>query len=224
MVHLSARLPISENVKTRKPKLASGDKIVVDASGIGSPEFGSHSGIIKTAAPTEPIAKRATRSMVAFAVMGLTMLFLTYVVLATTVFVALRADGHTVGVMRNTFPVGQAPADAIVYVGSNSVEPTLLGRAKQAVFGVQAGSVVQIVAGPAGVMGTNKDGYITVNGQPTTYQGQVTRQTLIGDYVAICIAGACTPGDPVLVGESNIVGEVRGYLGLDGLTQVEGVR
>lgn len=211
-------------MKTRKPKLASGDKIVVDASGIGSPEFGSHSGIIKTAAPTEPIAKRATRSIVAFVVMGLTMLFLTYVVLATTVFVALRADGNTVGVMRSTFPVGQAPADAIVYVSSETIDHTLLGRAKQAVFGVPAGSVVQIVAGPAGNVATNKDGHITVNGQPSAYTADVTKQTLLGNYVAICVAGACTPGDPVLVGQGNIVGEARGYLGLNGLTKVDGVK
>jgi hypothetical protein len=211
-------------VKTRKPRLASGDKIVVDASGVGSPEFGSHSGIIKTAAPSEPIAKRATRSMIAFAVMGLTMLFLTYVVLATTVFVALRADGNTVGVMRNTFPVGQAPTDAIVYVSSETIDHTLLGRAKQAVFGVPAGSVVQIVAGPAGIIATNKDGRVVVNGNPTEYTADVTKQTLMGNYVAICVAGACTPGDPVLVGEANIVGEARGYLGLSGLTKVEGVK
>ena len=211
-------------MKTRKPKLASGEKVLVDASGIGSPEFGSHSGIIKTAAPSEPVVKRVTRSMVAFAVMGLTMLFLTYVVLATTVFVALRADNNTVGVMRNTFPVGQAPADALVYVSSANIDPTLLGRAKQAVFGVPAGSVVQIVAGPAGVIATNKAGFVTVNSHPTPYAAKVTTQTLLGNYVAICVAGACAPGEPVLVGESNIVGEVRGYLGLDGLKDVEGIQ
>lgn len=211
-------------MKTRKPRLASGEKIVVDTSGLGSPEFGSHSGVIKTSAPGEPVVRRATRSVIAFAIMGLTMLFFTYVVLATTVFVALRADNHTVGVLRNTFPVGQAPADAVVYVSSTTIDPTLLGRAKQAVFGVPAGSVVQIVAGPAGNIATNKDGYLTVNGKPTVYTAKVTKQTLIGQYVAICVAGACTPNEPVLVGESNIVGEVRGYLGPTGLSKVEDVR
>lgn len=211
-------------MKTRKPKLASGEKVVVDTSGLGSPEFGSHSGVVKTAAPSEPVARRATRSMIAFAIMGLTMLFFTYVVLATTVFVALRADNHTVGVLRNTFPVGQAPADAVVYVSSETIDPTLLGRAKQAVFGVPAGSVVQIVTGPAGAIATNKDGYLTVNGQPTAYTAKVDKQDLIGQYVAICVAGACTPNEPVLIGESNIVGEVRGYLGPSGLTKVKDVR
>lgn len=217
-------LPIDTHVKNRKPKLASGERIVVDTAGIGSPEFGSHSGIIKTSAPTEALPKRALRSMVTFAILGLTMLFLTYVVLATTVFVALRADNHTVGVLRNTFPVGAAPANAVVYGSSVPIDPTILGRAKQAVFGVPAGSVVQIVAGPHGEIATNKHGYVTVNGHPTDYKAKVTEQPLVRQYLAICIAGACEDQKPVLIGEASIVGEVRGYLGLSGVSTPEGIR
>lgn len=223
-VHRPARYADTDKVKARKPKLASGERLNVDRAGLGAPEHGAQSGIIRTGTNAEALPKRAVRSTLTFLALGIIMLFLTYVVLATTVFVALRSDNHTVGVLRNTFPVGQAPADAIVYVSNEPVGTTVLARAEQAILGVSAGSVVQIVVGPAGTIKTNKDGYVTLNGHPTPYEVEVDERTLVREYLAMCLSGACEPGQPVRVSQANIVGEVKGYLGLGTMTEPDGMR
>lgn len=205
-------------MRTRKPKLASGERVVVDVDGGGTPGLGSHSGVVSTGPNKDPLPRRALRSVVGFAVLGLVMVFLTYVVLATTVFVVMRADNHSVAVLRNTFPIGQAPANALVYASSAPTDQTLLGKVNQAVFGVPAGSVVKIVAGPDATVGTSPDGHITVNGQPTGYLGKVDQRDLARQYIAICVAGACRTGAAVIFDQGNIVGEVKGYVSLSGLS------
>lgn len=211
-------MPIRLTVRNRKPKLASGQRVTVDVNGSGTPGLGSQSGVITTSETKEALPRRALRSVIGFAILGLLMVFLTYVVLATTVFVVMRADSHNAAVLRNTFPVGQAPADVLVYASSAPADNTLIGKAEQAVFGVPAGSVVQIVAGPSATVSTDKTGHIVVDGNATRYVGAVDSKNLSRQYIAICIAGACKQGAAVMVEQSNIIGEVKGYLGLSGLT------
>lgn len=208
-------------MRTRKPRLASGDRVVVDVSTTGNPGLGSASGVVSTGARKEPLPRRATRTILGFGFLSLLMLFLTYVVLATTVFVVMSAEDERVGVLRNTFPIGSAPSGAIVYASSSPVDHSLLGKVEQAVLGVSAGSVVKIVAGPVGVVSTDKTGHITVNGKSTKYTGDVATKTLSREYIAICVAGACKDGAAVIIGQSNIVGEVKGYIGLTGMTDVK---
>lgn len=211
-------------MKNRKPQLASGRRVIVDVEGDGTPELGSQSGVVTTGPTGEALPKRALRSIVTFAILGFVMLLATYVVLATTVFVVMRADDHNVAVLRNTFPIGQAPADTIVYASSGDVDGTFAGRATQAVFGVPSGSVVQIVAGPVAAIGSTKDGHLTVNGKATEYEGQADPTDLSRQYVAICLSGACAEGEAVIIGQNSIVGEVRGYLALSGMTQPESAK
>lgn len=206
-------------MRTRKPKLASGEHVVVDVNGPGTAGLGSQSGVVTTKAKKEALPKRAVRSIAVFVILGCVMLFLTYVVLATTVFVVMRADSHNVAVLRNTFPVGAAPADTYVYASSVAVDSTLVGKADQAVFGVPAGSVVKIVAGPAATVWSNKAGLIVVDGTATQYIGKVDRQDLTRQYLALCVAGACEGGAAVVIEQDNIIGEAKGYLGFGGLTQ-----
>lgn len=184
----------------------------------GTPGLGAHTGVVTTARKGEPLPRRATRAVLGFLLLGVLMIACTYVVLATTVFVVMRADGHQVAVLRNTFPIGQAPADVIVYASSEPVDASVAGKAAEAVVGVPAGSVVQIVGGPFAEVATDKDGHITVNGARTDYRGQVSERSLAGEYVAICLAGACETDTAVIVGQNNLIGEVKGYLGLTGLT------
>jgi hypothetical protein len=212
-------MPIRVTVRNRKPKLASGQRVVVDVNGVGTPGLGSQSGVVSTGEKKEALPRRALRSVIGFAILGLLMLFLTYVVLATTVFVLMRADNHNAAVLRNTFPIGQAPADVLVYASSAPVDNTLMGKAEQAIFGVPAGSVVQIVAGPSATVSTNKSGHIVVDGTPTNYVGEVDSQDLSRQYIAICVSGACKDGAAVMVEQDNIIGEVKGYLGLSGMTK-----
>lgn len=216
-------MPISQPVKTRKPKLASGDRIVVDTNGGGSAGLGSQSGVISTRSTSEALPKRALRTVLGLILLGLGMVFLTYVVLATTVFVIMRADGHNVAVLRSTFPVGSAPANSLVYVSSSPADLSLTGKAEEAVFGVPTGSVVRIVAGPSGTVATDKNGHIAVNGTSTNYipVGKAFSRHLDHEYVAICITGACEQGAAVMVGENNIIGEVKGYLTTTGIAKPE---
>lgn len=213
-----ANVPISRRVRTRKPKLASGERIVIDVNGPGTAGLGSATGVVTTSATTEALPKRAARSMLTFIIVGLAMTFLTYVALATTVFVVMRAESHNVAVLRNTFPVGAAPADTYVYASSAAIDTSLLGKVEQAVLGVPAGSVVRIVAGPAATVWSEKNGKIVVDGTATDYVGKVDRQDLTRQYLAMCVAGACENGSAVVIAQDSIVGEAKGYLGLDGIS------
>jgi hypothetical protein len=208
-------------VRKRKPQLASGERLVVDTNGGVGAGLGSQSGVVNTGTKKEALPRRAIRSVVGFTVLGVVMLFLTYVVLATTVLVVLRADGQSVAVLRNTFPIGQAPADALVYASSAPADQTFAGKAEQAVLGVPSGSVVRIVAGPSAAVSTSKSGHIVVNGKVTKYRGSTDTKNLQRQYIAICVGGACQSGAAVIIGEANIIGEVKGYLSLNGLQETQ---
>lgn len=203
--------------KTRKPKLASGERITVRTD-TGSPGLGSATVVTTSAPKKEPLHRRATRQIIGLVVLVAMLLAATYVTLAITVVVVMHADNHNVLVLRNTFPVGAAPAGEVVYASSDPVDTKIMTKINQAVFGVPAGSVVKIVAGPSATIRTNQDGYIVADDKVTDYRGNVDARTLKREYVAICLAGACEDGAAVIVGQSNIVGGVKGYLGLTGLT------
>lgn len=203
-------------MKTARPRLASGERV---ADSEATPAFASAGPEIEAVHnPGARAAKHVSRSIAGFVAAGMLMLFLTYVVLSATVMVFMRADGETVAVLRNTFPVGQAPPGAVVYASSAPVDGSFTSKVEQAIGGVPAGSVVEIVAGPAAVISADVDGRIVADGQATDYSGVVADQSLDRAYIAICLAGSCTKDAAVIVGQDNIVGEVKGYLGFTGLT------
>lgn len=216
--HRCASRADNTNVRATRPRLDSGDRVTV-TDDVAVPGLGADGPeIVDPREGREPVLRQISRTTIALGVVGLGMLALTYVVLAATVMVFMRVEGNTVAVLRNTFPIGQAPSGAIVMVSSQATDDSLMGKAQQAALGVPAGSVVEIVAGPAAIIANDQEGRIVADGTVTEYRGTVVEQGLDRAYVAICITGACAPGDAVIVGQDNIVGEVKGYLGLTGIS------
>lgn len=212
--------PITADVsRTPKPKLSNRQRITIARSDRPAPGLGSQTPAITIGETKEPLLRRSVRTVIGAVIAVVALLFATYAVLAATVLVVLPASAHHVAVLRNTFPVGAAPQGAYVYASSEPVDTSVTGRINQAVFGVAAGSVVRIVAGPAVRVATDRDGYIVVDGHRTDYKGKVAPQYLNHAYVAICVSGACKAGAAVLVGQANIVGGVKGYVTLSGITQ-----
>lgn len=208
--------------KPPKARLSSGQRARVTDDG-RSPALAGTSGgaprVVRTGEIREALPLRLVRNIVGMIVLVAALILGIYAVLAVTVLVVLRSDSDNVLVLRGAFPVGQAPAGAFAYASSEPVDYSFMGKVTQATSGVPSGSVVQIVAGPAATISTNADGYIVVNGEATDFHGQVDSYSLTREYVALCVSGKCEPGSAVLIGQDNIVGEVKGYLSLDGFTQ-----
>jgi hypothetical protein len=128
-------------------------------------------------------------------------------------------------VVRNAYPLGQAPNGTIAYVQAGPSLDTLNDRINQTLGKVEGGAVVEIIAGPLSVVGSKGPGKpIVVNGKTTNRVGEVTRQRLQGEYLVICIEGACgTPGAPAIVPRENLIGRVAGVLSLNGKSPVPAV-
>lgn len=197
-----------------RPRLASGRRRLRQDHTVNAPKLAANAPIIHV--DRQPLWLRLSRAALGWGAVALVLTVAVYAVLAATVMVVMRAGDRHVVVLRNAYPVGQVPAGAYVYVSSAPVDYSHTGKLKQATVGVPAGSVVQIVAGPTGQVATDNNGYITVDGARTPYQGQVTPRRLARQYVAICIVGACEPGQAVLVGQDTVIGAAKGYLTLTG--------
>ena len=181
-------------------------------------EHGDPSQVIRTSSKKEALPRRIARNTIGILLCLGVLGFAIYTVLALTVLVVVRVDGQNAAVLRSAFPVGQAPSGAYAYVSTAPNDNSLVGKAKQATVGADAGSVVQIVAGPYNRISTDERGYIVSDGQATAYRGDVDDYALDGEYVAICVTGACDPGSAVLIGQHNIIGEVKGFVTLSGIT------
>lgn len=203
--------------RLRKPKLASGERVKIRDDS-GAPRLGTSNVVTIEAPKGEALPRRAFRSVFGLVALLAIVAAATYAALAATVVVVLDAEDNKALVLRNTFPVGGAPEGVIVYASVDEVPTDVGSKLTQAVSGVPAGSVVQIVAGPSASVYTNPEGFIVADGVVTEFTGQVTSRDLTHEYVALCLDGACRDDAAVIVGENNIVGEVKGYLGLDGLS------
>jgi hypothetical protein len=208
--------------KAPKARFSSGKRMRIDTNGrIPAPAgYGDTSRIIQTGDPTkEAVPVRIARNIAGFTFLLGVLGVLVYAVLAVTVLVVMPADGQKALVLRGAFPVGQAPSGAYAYVSADPVDYSFTGKVAQATTGVKSGSVVQIVAGPTASITTDDRGFIVADGKRTDFQGQVTARELRREYVAICVAGWCDPGKTVLIPQDNIVGGVKGFVGLGGITE-----
>lgn len=205
-----------------RPKLASGKKVRADANG---PQPRLSAGVLDTDDAPLPRAgaaawsgtKIAVSLLVAFLALGAAIA----AILAATVLAPIPTDGERVLVLRNAYPVGQVPAGAQVYVAADPAADGALGKIYQAIAGVRAGSVVEVVAGPAATVTTDpQTGEIIADGTPTGYYGQVAPRDLGRQYVAICHFGACDLGEAVLVDQQAVIGEAKGFVTLSGVTAV----
>jgi hypothetical protein len=206
--------------KTPRARLASGERTRLDTD-TRTPALAGTSGarVVRTGDSRAPLPLRVLRQTVGLIALLAGIGVAIYAVLAITVLVVLSSGDDKALVLRGAYPVGQAPTGAYVYVSSTAADHTFSGKVAQAINGVPSGSVVQIVAGPATKIGTDADGYIVADGERTEFQADVDPYTLGREYVALCVSGACTPGEAVLVGQDNVIGAVKGYVSAAGLTR-----
>lgn len=66
---------------------------------------------------------------------------------------------------------------------------------------------------------SDSGGYLVADGRRNAFQVGVTHWDLSRQYVAMSVVGACQQGAAVIVGQDNIIGGVKGYVGLTGFTQ-----
>lgn len=200
-------------------KYSSGQNINITDDEEGF-DLATSSPVVHMGDDPEPVAKRATRGLITLTFLVLGLLAGVYVMLAATVMVIMDADPNKALVLRNAYTVGQVPQGAVVYASSAPVDYSFMGKVNESIFGVPAGSVVEVVAGPTDEVRNNKDGFIIVNGNLTRYQGKVDNMMLGREYVAVCLSGACDTGKAVLVSQYNVIGGVKKYVGFDGIRDV----
>ena len=202
-----------------KARLATGKRVTVLSAEQMQPGLGAHSPAIVTETDAgSAVVVRAGRHLLRTVALVALLLCAVYVTLACTVVVVLRSAGHNVLVLRGAFPEGQAPIDGLVYASSQPAAYGILGKFQAATVGVPAGSVVRILSGNNASVATGPDGHIVVDGKRTRYIGKVHQMNLTREYIALCVAGACKPGDTVLIPEGNILGAAKGYLTFTGIT------
>lgn len=202
--------------KSAKPRLSAGKNVQIEAV---SPDLAENAPAIRTGEKKEPLPLRAGRSMFSLALGAAALAVVIVAILSATVLVALPADGHRALVLRGEYANGNVPAGALVYVSSYPAATDIPGKTGQALVGVPAGSVVQIVTGPNQDVTNAKNGTVLANGKPTPFKVKVAPIGLDRQYIAVCISGSgCTAGKAVTVPQGNIIGGVRGYLTTSGLT------
>lgn len=203
-----------------KPQLSSGTRVTIDNTAQTAPGISTRAGVVRTVVVTNT-ATKLVRNAVGIAILVLAVPALIYAVLASTVMVVLPTSGHNVVVLRNAFPIGQAPTGAFIYTTTSAVNDSFMTRVGQAITGVKSGAVVKILGGPNGALADAPNGDITIGGQDTGYH-QTVKPTLLADtYVGVCVISrdsACTPGDVILVPQGNVIGRVEGYLSFSGIT------
>lgn len=207
-------------MKRNRPKLAAGTTIQIGANP-ARPDLAQGDRAIRTGDDREALPIRAGRTLLGLLIGGALLAAAVAAILSATVMVALSAGDHRAVVLRNAYPTDAVPSGALVYASSAPAATSMLGHIEEAVAGVPAGAVVQIIAGPNADVATDKTGVVTVNGKPTAFTAKVSPARLRDQYVALCIAGSgCQPGAAVTIGQDNVIGSVRGYLTLTGLTPV----
>lgn len=202
-------------MKPAKPRLSAGKNVQIEAI---SPDLAENAPAIRTGEKKEALPLRAGRNLLTFAI-GTTVLAIVIVaILSATVLVALPAGQHRALVLRGEYATGNVPQGALVYVSSAPAATDIPGKALQAIAGVPAGSVVQIVTGPNQSVTNAKDGTVLADGKATPFKVKVAPIGLDRQYIAVCIDGSgCTKGKAVTVSQDNLIGGVRGYLSTSGL-------
>jgi hypothetical protein len=155
---------------------------------------------------------RAVRAVIGITVVVGILAGLIYLALAGTVLIVAKPFEMNAVTIRGAFPVGQAPKGAVVLATNGRAAVDVAGKIQEGIVGVNAASVVVVVAGPYAKVHDDPSGQIIADNKPTGYWAPLDARRLAHQYVAICQQGACTPGEAVLIGERAVIGEVKGYI------------
>lgn len=116
-------------------------------------------------------------------------------------------------VARGTFVGGQIEPGTIVYGSASSAAPTdFIGKAIQGYTGAPDYFMAESIAGPVAKVETDSNNKVLVNGKDSGYTGKIESGRLDGQYLAVCISGACKEGELIIAQYESIAGEVRGFI------------
>jgi hypothetical protein len=135
-------------------------------------------------------------------------------------------------VHRAPWTEGHAPVGETVWVSSEPVDRTIVGRFALQLEGDTHAAIMQIVAKPNSIISTDKAGTIITSpatpGSSYTSPTPITRHNLGDAYLALCVTGPCgTPGTPSEVPIERVLGKVLGspkFIGMDPAPAIDGTQ
>lgn len=125
-------------------------------------------------------------------------------------------------VARGTFVGGKIAPGTIVYGSASNYAPTdFIGKTVEGYMGAPDYFMAEAIAGPVAKIATDADNRVLVNGADSGYTGKIDSANLDGQYLAVCVSGACEEGELIIAEYESISGEVRGFLYPFGMEAVE---
>lgn len=209
----------------KKPRLSLGQNAEEETSSPSRPRLGIKSDERNTVTSTKSTGAAVVESagrllkgilfLVSFALILLAVLYSG--LSATLMFTSPSGDSATnrIWVARSAFPGGIVPNGAYVYgSASGKADPSILTKVTEGYVGTTKFFVAETIAGPAGNISKNADGFIVVDGTATSFKGEVSDKSLNKEYLAVCKEGACKPGSIITIPQDNIVGEAKGFVNI----------
>lgn len=139
----------------------------------------------------------------------------TWLMLVSTISATPRVDNNILLVQRAAWNTGQAPMGEFAFAVPNAA--TSAGaRIGEAVRGYPEGRVVQIAAQPGTDRMIADNGNLVVGNLDLGIRAPKALPGTYADYLGVCIAGSCVPGEVVALSPADVVGKVSGVLGSDG--------
>ena len=201
--------------KPGRPRLSTGHvRTVSDAA---NPKLGISDDAIVLAPAKARLAVRGLRTFSRVAVSVVVVAAALYIAAAVTVVAVMGSGAKNAIVVRGGFPGGMAAQGNFAYVTDGTYDRSLTGKIEQA-FLNPGGSTIQVVALPGAAL-TTENGQILADHKATGFKGTPPQAKLGHEYLAVCISGSrCTIGALFVVPDDRIVGQVRSFVGFNGLT------
>lgn len=204
-----------------RPKLAKSGKAIKDASQeparLSNPKVQQ---IIKIeTVDTVKVAGSAVSGVIKMVLVFVLVLATLYALITATLMAAVPGNAGFTWLARSTFVGGEPKSGDFAYVSSKAnPNEGIVNRMQQGISALPDGMVVEIIAGPAGTIKNDKDtGRVIFNGKPTNYVLPIEARDVTKEYLAVCVKGACEPGEQLLIDKGYIVGEAKGTLSMKGL-------
>lgn len=231
----------------RPKKAARGKQVELDDDAIAEPELAASGTNVVRLDTTNPfqLAGRGVSAIIKAVIALITIILVLYLSLAATLMVLAPGPTGFTWMMRGTFVGGIPERGDFVYASATTpVEANAIGKIQQAFVGVPDDMVAEVIAGPFidvsnGTLEdivdeeVNEDASnessvlppILVNGEDSGYVGEIESLSLGNEYLVVCLDGSCGEyGALVILPHTNIAGEARGVVSLEGLGAFESVK
>lgn len=167
--------------------------------------------------------------LVTFTLIIIAVVLAVYTSLAATLMVLAPSIDDDVTerswVARGTFVGGMIDPGTFVYGSATSAAPEdFMGKIMEGYFGASDPFVAEVIAGPVAKVSTDKADNVLVNGEKTGYTGTVENTELRSQFLAVCVTGACEPGEIVVIESGAISGEYKGAVSITGVEKPESLK